>query len=109
MIERSSQRVVVAKGWGFGDLLFSLAPFSWIRFMTEALRGEKIIVNHSGRLGWNAAIRHRVLGFMMTALLASCAGTTVTRDANVKAPTQGDLSGYWNDIDAQMVAKAMIE
>jgi penicillin-binding protein activator len=43
------------------------------------------------------------------ALLASCAGTTVTRDPNVKAPTEGDLSGYWNDIDAQMVAKAMIE
>lgn len=38
-------------------------------------------------------------------ILASCATTKVTR---VSADTQVDLSGRWNDTDAQQVASAMI-
>lgn len=48
-----------------------------------------------------------ILGLAL--LGAACGGSTkVTRTAS-GSTTGGDLSGYWNDIDAELVAKTMIE
>ncbi len=40
-------------------------------------------------------------------MMASCGGKKVTRTA-ADSTEGGDLSGYWNDIDANLVAKEMI-
>jgi hypothetical protein len=48
-----------------------------------------------------------ILGLALSG--AACGGSTkVTRTAS-GSTTGGDLSGYWNDIDAELVAKTMIE
>jgi len=50
-----------------------------------------------------------LLIFGLAAPALACGGSTqVTRTAS-GSTTGGDLSGYWNDIDAELVAKTMIE
>jgi PBP1b-binding outer membrane lipoprotein LpoB len=62
---------------------------------------------HHSRGGARGA-RLGLAAMLLGASIAGCAGKTVTRTAS-GSTEGGDLSGYWNDIDAEIVAKTMIK
>ncbi len=53
-------------------------------------------------------MRNAIIMLPLLVVLGGCASTQVTRTAS-GSTEGGDLSGYWNDIDAEIVAKTLIE
>lgn len=50
-----------------------------------------------------------MLGLALSAGLVACGGSTKVTRTDVRSTEGGDLSGYWNDIDARLVSDEMIK